>query len=147
MDEESFDKSFSEKAESFIQQYFGSEFWSGFEKQRKKPAQKQDYPKIDLLEKETEVIAFVELPGLRNPDDVVVTANNTSLSLKGKLFSQIPPESHCHLNEFTETSFSREIALPAHIDVNSLQGNYHWGVLEIRMAKKSITTSLNFNFE
>jgi HSP20 family molecular chaperone IbpA len=149
MDEDSFDKTFSEKAESFIQQYFGSEFWSGFEKQKQKQksAQRQDYPKIDLLERENEFVTWIELPGLRGSNDIQVIANNTSLLLKGKLVCPTPPDAHCHVSEFTEGTFSREVALPAPIDTNSLEANYHWGILEIRMSKKQITTSLDFNFE
>ena len=80
-------------------------------------------PAVDFSESATEVIARVNLPGLRR-GDIEVTVSTDTLNISGKV--------------------NKSLALPPGIDPDKIRVSYRNGALEVRLPKEK---RVNVNFE
>lgn len=93
-------------------------------------------PAIDVCDAETQVIVWVELPGL-NPEDIQVTFHDSQLRIRGE------KREHEHINhpvcylclERSYGSFSRTLRLDWALDTNGAQAKLANGVLTITLPK------------
>ena len=94
-----------------------------------------DTPAIDVYEKDNELVANVELPGLEK-DDIDVTLSDQTLTIKAEKRKQeeIKDENY-HRVERVHGLLRRSIEVPAGIDVDQVKASFKNGVLEIRMPR------------
>ncbi|MBC8231548.1 Hsp20/alpha crystallin family protein [bacterium] len=78
---------------------------------------------IEMSESANEIIASVNLPGLRK-GDIDITVSNNMLNIRGKI--------------------NKNIALPPGINPDKIKASYRNGVLELRLSKEK---RVNVNFE
>lgn len=96
------------------------------------------YPKSDIVESDTELKIFVEMPGVPK-DQVEIEVENQLLKVEGKLTeSRVAVSSALH-SEFKQGHYSRSFSLGAGIDTSSIQAELEAGVLEITLPKKKET--------
>ena len=94
-----------------------------------------DAPAVDVYEKDNEVVASVELPGMEKDDiDVTLTEQMLTIKAEKKKQEEIKDE-HYHRVERVHGLVRRSIELPAGIDVDQVKASFKNGVLEIRMPR------------
>lgn len=96
----------------------------------------REEPRIDIFEKNGEIVASCELPGLQSKEDIRIEINENMLSLGGtiKRAYEIRDE-NMHRQERLWGSFRRSINLPAPVIAERSKAGYHNGILEITMPK------------
>ena len=89
-------------------------------------------PAVDVHETPDEYLVKVDLPGV-NTGDVNVEVNENVLSISG---SRVPTAAgEAQLVERPYGSFARTLTLPQGVDIDSIEADYHDGVLELRIPK------------
>lgn len=90
---------------------------------------------LDVVENKDEYVVKASLPGI-NPDDLEITFNDKTLTIKGELKEESESEeAHYHLRERRFGSFSRSISLPRGVDAEAINANYEHGVLTLHLPK------------
>ena len=92
-------------------------------------------PAIDLIEKENEFLAKVELPGV-SKDDVKITLQDNILTIRGeKKNEKETSDSNYHRFERSYGSFHRSLALPSTVNNEKVDAQYKDGILTISLPK------------
>lgn len=92
-------------------------------------------PAIDLVEKDNEYLAKVELPGV-SKDDVKITLQDNILTIRGEKKSEKETsDSNYHRFERSYGSFHRSLALPATVNNDKVDAQFKDGILTISLAK------------
>jgi len=94
------------------------------------------YPKVDITESDAGYTIKADLPGLAGKDIKVSVADKT-LSISGEKkheHEKREKDRYYHL-ERSYGSFTRSFALPANVDVKSIEARYGDGVLEVTLKK------------
>jgi HSP20 family protein len=91
-------------------------------------------PALDLYQNNDNLVAVVELPGMRK-DDIEISLHDGTLTIAGERKSS---ESNGEKAERTERyvgTFRRSISLPARVDANKVNATYRDGILTITLPK------------
>jgi len=91
-------------------------------------------PALDLYQNNDNVVAVLELPGLRK-EDIEISLHDGTLTIAGERKSS---SSNCEKAERTERyvgSFRRSITLPAQVDANKVSATYRDGILTATLPK------------
>ncbi|MDL1893980.1 Hsp20/alpha crystallin family protein [Sphingobacteriales bacterium CHB3] len=92
-------------------------------------------PAVDLVEKDNEFVAKVELPGV-NKDDVKITLQENILTIRGeKKEEKETKESSYHRLERSYGSFQRSFTLPTTVKADKVEAQYKDGILTINLPK------------
>ncbi|MGE5485472.1 MAG: Hsp20/alpha crystallin family protein [Ignavibacteriales bacterium] len=93
------------------------------------------WPPVDVIETISELLVFVDIPGLRQASDIKVELKGNVLILEGEAGHDIQSESgvKIHQHETRRGRFKRTVTLP--IPARVVQAAYQRGILEIRLAK------------
>ena len=105
--------------------------WQGFEES----VENIRVPKIDVLDRDVEVLVRAEIPGV-DKKNVEVSVMNSTLQIKGRVQKEAR-EVHggFYRCEISQGSFSRKISLPAGIDKSKISASVKDGSLEITLPK------------
>jgi HSP20 family protein len=97
-------------------------------------------PRIDVVDRDGEVVVKAEVPGVDKKDlDVTVTDN--SVTIKGSTSHEEKEEKGDYYRcEMSRGSFSRMVALPAEVDSAKAKSKFKDGVLELTLPKLKKTT-------
>lgn len=92
-------------------------------------------PKVDIIDRDDEVLIRAEVPGVDKKDlDVSVTDNSVSIS--GSTSHETKEETgDYYRSEISRGSFSRVIALPSDVDSDKTKSKFKNGVLELTIPK------------
>lgn len=92
-------------------------------------------PRVDVLERDDEILLTAELPGV-SKDDIKVTLQDNVLTLKGEKRQERERKDEKHrVLERAYGSFQRSFALPASVVVDKITASYKDGLLKIRLPK------------
>ncbi len=94
------------------------------------------FPKMDVLDKEEEIVVRAELPGL-SKDELDITLMGDSLTIKGQSRHEKKEEEKGRYfrREISSESFERRIILPAAVDAEKVKSSFKDGVLELVLPK------------
>jgi HSP20 family protein len=93
------------------------------------------FPKVDVLDREDEVIVKAELPGVKKEDIRVSLAGNM-MTIKGETKREEKEEKGDYYRcEISRGEFSRMFTLPSDVDETKAKAELHDGVLEITLPK------------
>ncbi len=100
----------------------------------------QRNPKVDVIEREKEIIVRAEVSGIdRKELDVEVTEH--SVTLKGQRSGETEEKKDEYFySEIWQGSFSRTVALPAEVDAQNADANFKDGILTITLPKTKKTS-------
>ena len=94
-------------------------------------------PAVDVVETETEVILWADIPGLDKKDLEVSVAANV-LTLKGeKKNPSKGDKDRVYRDETWTGSFHRSLSLPESIDPDQVKAEFRDGVLKVSLTKKA----------
>ena len=92
------------------------------------------YPPMNLIAGDDELVVSVELPGVDMADvDISVTEN--TLTLKAERKPEVEETTPYHRRERHLGPFARSVALLEQVDPGKAEAKYQYGVLTIRLPK------------
>lgn len=96
-------------------------------------------PAVDVVENENALVFKADVPEIK-PDDIEVSFENGTLTLKGKreFEKQESGQGGYHRIERNYGSFTRAFTLPDTVDPDKLAADYKNGVLTVTIAKKEV---------
>lgn len=109
------------------------EFWS-----RHWPLAELEYagPRVDIIDRDDEVVVRAELPGYRK-EDIEVSVSGDQLTLSGRAAAEEREEKGSYYRlEISRGSFSRTLALPAEVDDARAKASMKDGMLELTLPKR-----------
>ena len=92
-------------------------------------------PKVDVIDRDNEVMVKAELPGVDKKDlDVTVTQN--TVTIKGSTSHEEKEEKGDYYRcELSRGSYSRTLSLPADVDEEKTKARFKDGILELTLPK------------
>jgi HSP20 family protein len=91
-------------------------------------------PRIDVVDRETEVLVRAEIPGMRK-EDVEVTLSGDLLTIKGETRTEKEEKGAFYRAEIRRGSFSRSLQLPEAVIGDKAVAHFADGLLEITIPK------------
>lgn len=92
-------------------------------------------PKVDIIDRESEVLVRAELPGV-DKDNIEVSITDSTVRIKGTTSKEEKEEEgNYYRHETMRGEFSRTVSLPADINTEKANARFKDGVLELVMPK------------
>ena len=88
----------------------------------------------NLFETQEGFILQVPMPGVK-PDDVAITTQQDTVSLKWETRVNVPEGATAHWHGFQQGQFQQTFTLPAPINAERAQASYNDGILTINLPK------------
>lgn len=99
------------------------------------PSLGESMPRIDVIEKDEEIVVLAEVPGV-DRKDLDVSMTDSTVTIKGKTNHKAETENASYYcSEIMHGTFSRTISLPSEINVDKAKARFKDGLLEIDMPK------------
>ena len=104
-------------------------------------------PKVDVINRDKEVLVRAELPGVKKEDvDVQVTDNTVTIKASTK-HEEVEEKGEYHRREMSSGEFQRTLPLPAEVDGNKAKASFKDGVLELTLPKLVAAKRHSVNIE
>ncbi|ABE58783.1 MULTISPECIES: Hsp20/alpha crystallin family protein [Chromohalobacter] len=96
---------------------------------------KSTMPRVDILDKDAEVILRAEIPGIE-PQDVDVSVTDRTVTIKGESHRESRKEEGDYYRcEISQGSVMRTVDLPCDIDADKAEATFKNGILEVTLPK------------
>ena len=96
-------------------------------------------PKVDVIDRETEVVVRAELPGVEK-EDIDITVAEQTLALRAEMKREEKEEKGEYFREeMSRGEFHRTMQLPEAVDEGNAKATFRNGVLEITLPKMKQT--------
>jgi HSP20 family protein len=97
-------------------------------------------PSVNLYETEHNFLICVDLAGMEQ-NQIDVQVHGDVVTIRGQRSSPIPPDGvralAVHLMEIDHGNFCRTVDIPAGVQIDAIEANYHAGMLWIKLPKKT----------
>ncbi|MEW6133475.1 MAG: Hsp20/alpha crystallin family protein [Pseudomonadota bacterium] len=95
------------------------------------------FPKVDVIDRDNEIVVKAEVPGVDKKDIEVTTTDNT-VTIKGKTSHEETEEKgDFYRCEISRGAFSRTVALPGEVDGSQAKASFKDGILELTLPKQA----------
>ena len=111
---------------------FEMPFWSGSDRQGQ--LLNGWAPALDLYQNNDNVVAQVEVPGMRK-EDIEISLHDGTLTVAGERKIESPQGSSAERSERHVGKFRRSITLPSRVDASKVNATYKDGILTVTLAK------------
>jgi HSP20 family protein len=91
-------------------------------------------PALDLYQTNDDIVAVVELPGMRK-DDIEISLHDGMLTISGERKDETPEGEKAGRAERFIGKFRRSISLPTRVDANKVSATYKDGILTVTLPK------------
>ncbi len=91
-------------------------------------------PALDLYQNNDNIVAVVELPGMRK-EDIEISLQDGTLTISGERKDERNQENSATRTERSTGKFRRSITLPTRVDVNKVSAIYKDGILTVTLPK------------
>lgn len=92
-------------------------------------------PRIDIIERDKDIIVKAELPGVKK-EDIDVSVTDTTVSIKGTTRAESRDEKeNYYRREISTGSYTRTMNLPCDIDGSKAKSTFSNGLLELTLPK------------
>src|SRR5439155_14852021 len=115
-----------------LNSFFEMPFWSGFA--RAGQLFTGWSTALDLYESGDNVVAVVELPGMRK-QDIDISLHDGTLTISGERKRENTNGETAQRTERYVGTFRRSIALPTHVDAGKVSATYEDGILRVTLPK------------
>ena len=107
-------------------------FWSNFGRQAQLFSGWS--PALDLYQNSDNVVAIVELPGMRK-EDIEISLHDGMLTISGERETKATNGENAERTERVSGKFRRSITLPARVDAGKVSATYKDGLLTVTLPK------------
>jgi HSP20 family protein len=91
----------------------------------------RNFPKVDVIDRDAEIVVHAELPGV-NKDDLEVSLSDNVLTIRAKSRQEKKEEKgHYHRREISRSEFQRSLRLPANVEGDKTTASFKDGILEL----------------
>jgi HSP20 family protein len=105
------------------------------------------HPRVDVIDRETEVVVKAELPGVKK-EDLDVSLSDNKLVIKATTSQEKEEEEGAYFRrETSRGEFQRTLLLPENIDDENVQATFKDGLLELKMPKLAATKHRSITVE
>jgi HSP20 family protein len=115
-----------------LNSFFELPFWSSFA--RASQLLTGWSPALDLYQSNDNVVAVVELPGMRK-EDIDISLHDGTLTISGERKRESANGEKAERTERYIGRFRRSIALPTRVDANKVSATYRDGILTVTLPK------------
>ena len=106
--------------------------WGAFDEAR----QSVRVPKIDVIERDKDILIRVEMPGVEKKD-LEVSVSDSALTIKGVVSRASKEQKKDYFRcEIAQGNFSRSLSFPAGVDASNISANLKDGILEVLLPKE-----------
>jgi HSP20 family protein len=91
-------------------------------------------PALDLYQNNDNVVAVIELPGMRR-EDIDISLHDGVLTIAGERHSSLGEGENAERTERFSGKFRRSITLPTRVDVKKVSASYRDGILTVTLRK------------
>ena len=92
-------------------------------------------PKVDVIDRDDEVVIRAELPGVEK-DDLDVSVSDNAVTIKGETKHEEKEEKGDYYRcEISRGTFARTVMLPGVVDADKAKAQFEDGVLELTLPK------------
>lgn len=99
------------------------------------PAFEGRTPRVDMIDRDKEVVVKAELLGV-NKDDLEVTVSDDSLTIKANTkHEEVKEDGEYHRRELSTGSFMRTVQLPSTVNTSDAVASFKDGLLELTLPK------------
>ena len=92
-------------------------------------------PKVDVIDREDEVVVRAEVPGVTK-DDLDVSVSENTVTIRGETKHEEKEEKgDYHRSEITRGAFARTVLLPSNVNADEAKAKFADGVLELTLPK------------
>jgi HSP20 family protein len=91
-------------------------------------------PALDLYQNNDNIVAQVELPGMRK-EDIEISLHDGTLSIAGERKMESPDGEKVERSERYVGKFRRSITLPVRVDASKVNATYRDGILTVTLPK------------
>lgn len=91
-------------------------------------------PALDLYQNSDNVIAVIELPGMRK-EDIEISLHDGMLTISGERETRATNDENAERTERFSGKFRRSITLPSRVDPNKVSAAYKDGILTVTLPK------------
>jgi HSP20 family protein len=91
-------------------------------------------PALNLYQNNDNVVAVVELPGMRR-EEIEISLHDGTLTISGKRRREISNGEKAERTERYVGKFRRSITLPVRVDANKVSASYQDGILTVTLPK------------
>ena len=91
-------------------------------------------PALDLYQNNDNVVAVVELPGMRK-EDIEISLHDGTLTVSGERKQESPENENAERSERYVGKFRRSITLPSRVDASKVNATYKDGILTVTLPK------------
>jgi len=92
-------------------------------------------PKVDVIDRDDEVLVRAEVPGV-DKDDLDVSVSDNSVTIKGETKREEKEEKGDYYRcEISRGAFARTVLLPSDVDTENTKAQFKDGVLELTLPK------------
>ena len=91
-------------------------------------------PALDLYQNSDNLVAVIELPGMRK-EDIEISLHDGTLTIAGERKSSSSNGEKAERSERYVGSFRRSISLPARVDTSKVSATYRDGILTVTLPK------------
>ncbi len=91
-------------------------------------------PALDLYQNNDEIVAVVELPGMRK-EDIELSLHDGILTISGERKEEVAKEDKTARTERFVGKFRRSISLPTRVDAGKVNATYKDGILTVTLPK------------
>jgi HSP20 family protein len=92
-------------------------------------------PRVDVIERDEEIVVNAELPGVKK-DDLEVSLAGDRLTIRATTKQEAEEtKGEYHKREISRGEFTRSVRLPAPVDVERAQAKFADGMLELTLPK------------
>jgi HSP20 family protein len=107
-------------------------FWSNFQRQTQLFSGWS--PALDIYQNNDNVIARVELPGMRK-EDIEISLHDGMLTISGERKAESAEGDKAERTERYVGKFRRSVSLPTQVDAGKVTANYRDGILTVTLPK------------
>jgi len=96
-------------------------------------------PRVDMVDKEGEIVIRAELPGVKKGDIEVTLSENTVKIEAHMAVEETEEKGEYYRREMSQGNFQRTLALPESVDEANAKASFTDGVLELKLPKMEKT--------
>ena len=99
------------------------------------PSLQAEMPRVDVIDRDKEVVIRAEIPGVAR-EDLEVTMDDNTVTFRGSTrHEEEKEEGEYHYRETSRGEFCRTITLPANVDAGKAKAHYKDGMVELVLPK------------